>query len=420
VDENCLSVVRIQRDHDRFNEIRSYQRPLEYVQNDVTLEDRAPKSTNLLQEVKVEKPRWGIKRFFQRLNKKMDTEVKLMPETSATKTSIVEKCNNYRPTDLVLNQDRAYLEGPTLSPPNRTLSPTMLIESEMNRENNVFGFRELPSEIDPKSQGQIFAVIVPKAIPETASKSSDDSINKFNTSSTSIFKNSSESEDSTAKKRLSSNRNSSGRSSRASINLELQYIQNEPFDSPFDLNSDCSSSEDEHLMLLSEGSKITMQSIPNLDKKRYQNDVLKESSQVTDFGFNKFQNKYTNFDNGYYSNDKENLGYSGDNPVYLAALNGEIETDMKFVNGENVPKSPKPNLKSLAIKRQHSLEQVSEIFSSSGDLNLQNPAGRVKTPGDLPVAIRKARRDRALQKGRASECNRLSLYDDRMMFGNSL
>ncbi|RVE53606.1 hypothetical protein evm_001747 [Chilo suppressalis] len=448
VEENCLSVARTHRvivpeSSDRLNEIRSYQRPLEYIPNDVTSHnDRGPKRTNLLQEVKVEKPKWGIRKFFERLNKKMDTEVKLMPETSTqngkTKTSIIEKCNNFdRPSNLVLNQDSIYnIEGPcTLSPPNRTLSPTMMIESEMNRENNVFGFRELPNE-DAKNQSQIFAVIVPKAQPDAEShsktnKSSDDSINKFkgSVSSQSIFKNHSESEDSTVKKRLSCDNkiiHNSGRSSRASINLELQYINNQTdaFDSPFDMNSECSSSEDEHLMLLSEngGSKITMQAIPKeIDKKKFQNDVLKEASQVTDFGFNKFQNKYTNFDNEFsYSNDKENLGYSGDNPVYLAALNGEIDTaDVKFL-GEPEEITPKPFLKSLSIKRQRSLEQVSEIFSSSGDLNLQNPAGRVKTPGDLPVAVRRARRDRALQKGRASESNRLSLYDDRMMFGNSL
>ncbi|CAG9794347.1 unnamed protein product [Diatraea saccharalis] len=446
VEENCLSVARTHRplpeSSDRLNEIRSYQRPLEYIPNDVSShEDRGPKSTNLLQEVKVEKPKWGIRKFFERLNKKMDTEVKLMPETSTqngkTKTSIIEKCNNFdRPSNLVLNQDSIYnIEGPcTLSPPNRTLSPTMMIESDMNRENNVFGFRELPND-DAKNQCQIFAVIVPKAKPDAEShsktaKSSDDSIDKFKTSmsSQSIFKNHSESEDSTVKKRLSSDNKitQSGGSSRASINLELQYINNQEdaFDSPFDLNSDCSSSEDEHLMLLSEngGSKITMQAIPkDVEKKKFQNDVLKEASQVTDFGFNKYQNKYTNFDNEFsYSNDKENLGYSGDNPVYLAALNGEIDTtDMKYL-GESENKSPKPFLKSLSIKRQRSLEQVSEIFTSSGDLNLLNPAGRVKTPGDLPVAVRRARRDRALQKGRASESNRLSLYDDRMMFGNSL
>lgn len=319
----------------------------------------------------------------------------------------------------------------------------MMIESDLNRENNVFGFKELPNENDPKSQNQIFAVIVPKAKPlETemrCKRGSNESINKFRTSmsSQSIFKSGhSESEDSTVKKRLSCDNRimtSSGRSSRASINLELQYInaqtENYTNDSPFDLNSDCSSSEDEHLMLLSENgvSKITMQAIPKTeDKKKYQNEVLKEASQVTDFGFNKFHNKYTNFDNEFSDpNDKENSvnGYSGDNPVYLAALNGEIDTsDLKFLNPEveKSPKSPKPALKNLCIKRQHSLEQVSEIFSSSGDLNLQNPAGRVKTPGDLPVAVRRARRDRALQKGRASECNRLSLYDDRMMFGNSL
>lgn len=451
IEENCLSVARIShtripvQENSGLTEIRSYQRPLDYVQNDVTShEDRGPKQTNLLQEVKVEKPKWGIRKFFEKLNRnKMETEVKLAENSQKTLTSIVDKpLNNDRPSNLTISQDRGpyNFEGPcTLSPPNKTLSPTMMMESD----NKVFGFKELPSRDDAKTPNQIFAVIVPKAKPadflEMQNKrGSSDSLNKrsvkTSTSSQSILKsNNSESEDSTVKKRLSCDNQiiDSGSSSKASINLELQYIDTqENYNgniSPFDLNSDCSSSEDEHLMLLSEngGSKITMQTIPKSesDKKKYQNDVLKESSQVkTDFTFNKFQNKYTNFDNEFSDpNDKENVvnGYSGDNPVYLAALNGEIDTsEMKYNLGGN--RSPKPTLKSLAIKRQHSLEQVSEIFASSGDVNLLNPAGRVKTPGDLPVAVRRARRDRALQKGRASECNRLSLYDDRMMFGNSL
>ncbi|XP_075988537.1 uncharacterized protein LOC142984670 [Anticarsia gemmatalis] len=448
IEENCLSVARVShnripvQENSGLSEIRSYQRPLDYVQNDVTShEEKGPKQTNLLQYVKVEKPKWGIKKFFEKLNRsKMETEVKLAENSQKIQTSIVDKpSNNDRPSNLTINQDRGpyNFEGPcTLSPPNKTLSPTMMMESE----NKVFGFKELPSREDNKTPNQIFAVIVPKAKPQDFhemknKQGSSDSLNKrsvkTSTSSQSILKSNSESEDSTVKKRLSCDNQiiDSGSSSKASINLELQYIDTqENYNgniSPFDLNSDCSSSEDEHLMLLSENgvSKITMQTIPKseLDKKKYQNDVLKESSQVkTDFTFNKFQNKYTNFDNEFSDpNDKENLvnGYSGDNPVYLAALNGEIDTNELKYPGN---RSPKPTLKTLAIKRQHSLEQVSEIFSSSGDVNLLNPAGRVKTPGDLPVAVRRARRDRALQKGRASECNRLSLYDDRMMFGNSL
>lgn len=469
IEENCLSVARTNHrpivqdfeNSDRLNEVRSYQRPLEYVPNDVTShEERRPKQTNLLHDVKVEKPKWGIRKFFERKFGKVETEVKLVPEHSnnsvqngRTKTSVVNdkpiNVNFDRPSNLVINNRPYDFEVPcTLSPPNRTLSPTMMIESDMNRENRVFNFKELPrDDNEPRTQNQIFAVIVPKSKPtdysnliEMRRRGSSESIKnsvRTSVSSQSLFKSAhSESEDSTVKKRLSCDNRitntNSGSSSRASINLELQYIENnqsENFndkDSPFDLNSECSSSEDEHLMLLSEngGSKITMQTIPKTeDKKKYQNEVLKEASHKTELAFNKFQNKYTNFDNEYSDpNDKENLmnGYSGDNPVYLAALKGEIDTaDLKIMQDKG-PKSPKPSLKSLAIKRQHSLEQVNDIFSSAGDINLQNPAGRVKTPGDLPVAIRKARRDRALQKGRASECNRLSLYDDRMMFGNSL
>ncbi|CAH2238001.1 jg10326 [Pararge aegeria aegeria] len=457
VEENCLSVARLTRaqtrEHtDRLNEIRSYQRPLDYVPNDVTSHDiDRVKQTNLHHEK--DKPKWGIRKFFEKKLKPKETEVKLehssnTTQNGKTKTSLVDKPSNInfdRPTNLVLNDDIAFNFGPgTLSPPNMTLSPTMIIESEMNTDKM---FKEIPS-LDERNQ--IFAVIVPKVIQadlnhSKTSKGSSESLKRSvrtSMSSQSIFKaGSSESEDSTIKKRLSCDNkiitnSNSGRSSRASINLELQYIdnsQNENYnvESPFDLNSDCSSSEDEHLMLLSEngGSKITMHAIPrNLDDKK-KNEVLKEATQTkTDFSFNKFHNKYTNFDNEFSDpHDKENLvnGYSGDNPVYLAALSGELNaTALKLMpSGSSEPehpKSPKPCLKSLSIKRQHSLEQVSDIFSSSSDVNLQNPAGRVKTPGDLPVAVRRARRDRALQKGRASECNRLSLYDDRMMFGNSL
>ncbi|KAJ0170305.1 hypothetical protein K1T71_014233 [Dendrolimus kikuchii] len=428
VEEKCLSVARVPhhrsvlQENASLNEIRPYQRPLEYVQNDVSSMDfsRGPKDTNLHQEVKVEKSKWGIKKFFEKLNKnKLETEVKLVPQNDQrTKTSVVtEKPSNInfdKPSNLVIN-DAYNFEGPcTLSPPNKTLSPTMMGER--------LGFKELSSQNEPN---QIFAVIVPKVKPDDTrqkSKGSTESINKSvrtSMSSQSMFKSNSESEDSAIKKRLSDQKINSGNSSRASI-IELQYIGPENYNgaiSPFDVNSDCSSSEDEHLMLLSEngGSKITMQSVP---KEKY-NEVLKETTQAKTFNF---QNKYANFENEYSDpNDKENLvnGYSGDNPVYLAALNGEINTeDLRYENEK--PKSPKPNLKSLAIRRQHSLEQVSEIFTSAGDINLLNPAGRVKTPGDLPVAIRRARRDRALQKGRASESNRLSLYDDRMMFGNTL
>lgn len=352
VEENCLSVARVSHNRlqmrensDRMNEIRSYQRPLDYVQNDVSSHDidRGPKQTNILQEVK-EKPKWGIRKFFARINKTpKETEVKLVADNSnvaqnvKTKTSLVDKPSNVpfdRPTNLVLNGDRTYnFEAPcTLSPPNKTLSPTMIMESEMNTDKV---FKELPTR-DDSDRSQIFAVIVPKVIPDNkTSQSSSDSKRSVRTSisSQSIKAGNSESEDSTIKKRLScDNRiitnSNSGRSSRASINLELQYINTTPVenfnvDSPFDLNSDCSSSEDENLLLLSDGgSKITMQSIPrniDIDKKKYQNEVLKEASQAkTDFGFNKHLNKYTNFENEFSDpNDKENLvnGYSGDNPV---------------------------------------------------------------------------------------------------------
>lgn len=384
------------------------------MQNDVSShESRGPKETNLLHDVKVEKPKWGIRKFFEKLNRK-DTEVKLFPESSQkTKTSIIDKPMNIafdRPSNLPIDEERErFYEAPCLSPPNKTLSPTMMDKV----------FKELPPR-ENETNSQIFAVIVPKAKVEVRKQGSSESINKSvrTASSLSMFNfmlSTSESEDSTVKKRLSSDRNSAS-SSRASINLELQYIDNTIQISPFDL-TDTSSSEDDNLMLLSEngGSKITMQAIPK------EKDILKESSQTKTITSNNI-NKYTNFDNEYSDpNDKENLQtYSVDNPVYLAAINGEITTDLKLstLNDTENQEKTKPCLKTLTIKRQRSLEHVRELFSS-GDLNLQNPAGRVKTPGDIPVAVRRAR-SRALQKGRASEANRLSLYDDRMMFGNSL
>lgn len=60
--------------------------------------------------------------------------------------------------------------------------------------------------------------------------------------------------------------------------------------------------------------------------------------------------------------------------------------------------------------RQRSLEQFSEVFSSTVDVSkLKDPTVRVKTPGDVPPSVRRTR-------GRAAnESARFSLYDDRMM-----
>lgn len=451
IDNNCLSVARDTRpsfvdlENSDWNEIRSYQRPLDFIPNDVNsidVERKPPKQTNLLHDIKFERPKWGIRKFFERklhINAKpLDTEVKLLPDISnssnqnqaRTKTTIINEkiCNlpGNRPTNLVLSPENNLYDGPcTLSPPNRTLSPTMLIESEINKsESRIFGFKELPtrnSEEPTPKPNQIFAVIVPKAKPNDfrdfnlvelrKTRGSTDSLSKCGSFYKTGSAGNSESEDSTFKKRLSNeikigNDSNSGRSSRASANFELQYINTETENivSPFE-NSDCSSSDDEHLLLLSEngGSKITMQSVQK-------HDVLKETTQPkAEFCFGK-NAKYVSFDNEFSDpNDKENLdAYCGDNPVYVAAFT-QPTAEM----------AQKPSLRTLAIKRQHSLEQVSDIFTSASDVHLQNPAGRVKTPGDLPVAIRKARRDKAMQRGRAND-NRLSLYDDRMMCGSSL
>jgi len=57
------------------------------------------------------------------------------------------------------------------------------------------------------------------------------------------------------------------------------------------------------------------------------------------------------------------------------------------------------------MRRQHSLEVFREVFSGRGSSErLRDPSERVKTPGDVPPSVRKARASKTL-----------SLYDDRMM-----
>ncbi|ALC43028.1 wit [Drosophila busckii] len=57
------------------------------------------------------------------------------------------------------------------------------------------------------------------------------------------------------------------------------------------------------------------------------------------------------------------------------------------------------------MRRQHSLEVFREVFSGRGSSErLRDPSERVKTPGDVPRSVRKARASKTL-----------SLYDDRMM-----
>lgn len=571
--EPCLSVARNQSHNriyqtsvlnhdmvDRFPNESIRHRPLasniDYVQNDVSiLEDHSEsiakmpiKQTNLIQEIRIEKPKWGLRRLFSKKDSKvqspLETEVKLVANgtvnntqstnnirTSVVKSDLQKPVNNdheHRPSNLNISGEQLSsgagnswgcnapydFESPcTLSPPNQTLSPTMMLESELNKsENKVFGFKELllTKKLDDtennKAPGQIFAVIVPKAkysennmeldskvidingIQETSDKNS--SISKpsvkssisaqtLNHSSASC---SSESDDSIPKKKrvscddkiYSLNSDEKSRlSQNSSLDLEMKYISientngeiipsseyvNNEFENhhPFDLNSDCStSSDEEHLMLLSENgaSKITMQCLPskteNSEAKKRNKDPVKDQNNITKIatdGFSNFCHKYVpktryaNFDN---ENSGDNTGefISGDNPVYLAAMNGEIDTanfnrndhTLKVItkrrsksDSSDTTLSPKNAPNHLSIKknlsRQHSLEYVSEIFTSSGDLShLRNPADRVKTPGDVPPSVRRIRRDRVLQKGRSADgSNRLSLYDDRMMFGNSL
>lgn len=105
-----------------------------------------------------------------------------------------------------------------------------------------------------------------------------------------------------------------------------------------------------------------------------------------------------------------------------ATLRDDVFTNERIAR----PLSIKQNL-----SRQHSLELVSELFSSSADLTRRkDPADRIKTPGDVPPSVRRVRgsssgprikrTSSAKEKTKTTSANRLSLYDDRMMFGNSL
>lgn len=57
------------------------------------------------------------------------------------------------------------------------------------------------------------------------------------------------------------------------------------------------------------------------------------------------------------------------------------------------------------LRRQRSLDMFHEVFGAKGSIErLRDPAHRVKTPGDVPAAVRRMRASKTL-----------SLYDDRMM-----
>lgn len=67
--------------------------------------------------------------------------------------------------------------------------------------------------------------------------------------------------------------------------------------------------------------------------------------------------------------------------------------------------SPSSLAEQRQIKRQRSLDMFHEVFGAKGSIErLRDPAQRVKTPGDVPAAVRRMRASKTL-----------SLYDDRMM-----
>ncbi|ENN78233.1 hypothetical protein YQE_05384, partial [Dendroctonus ponderosae] len=110
---------------------------------------------------------------------------------------------------------------------------------------------------------------------------------------------------------------------------------------------------------------------------------------------------------------------SGGNSGVTTALLGEPEVKRPCTLGLSIAKPQEFSNNSgvtqivgrkNSLSRQRSLEQFSEVFSSTTDLSrLKDPSQHVKTPGDVPPSVRKTR-------GKASENSaRFSLYDDRMM-----
>ncbi|KAH8398793.1 hypothetical protein KR222_004377, partial [Zaprionus bogoriensis] len=81
---------------------------------------------------------------------------------------------------------------------------------------------------------------------------------------------------------------------------------------------------------------------------------------------------------------------------------GHLRTNSLLVSSNS---SMLPPQTEQQMRRQHSLEVFREVFSGRGSSErLRDPSERVKTPGDVPPSVRKARASKTL-----------SLYDDRMM-----
>ncbi|KAF7284376.1 hypothetical protein GWI33_022163 [Rhynchophorus ferrugineus] len=84
-----------------------------------------------------------------------------------------------------------------------------------------------------------------------------------------------------------------------------------------------------------------------------------------------------------------------------------VARPQEFTNNSGVAQIIK---RKNSLSRQRSLEQFTEVFSSTSDLSrLKDPSQRVKTPGDVPPSVRKTRGKAAMDSAR------FSLYDDRMM-----
>ncbi|CAH1127689.1 unnamed protein product [Ceutorhynchus assimilis] len=116
----------------------------------------------------------------------------------------------------------------------------------------------------------------------------------------------------------------------------------------------------------------------------------------------------------------KNVNGIGGQPSVTTALLGDFEVKrpctlglsiakpQEFTNNSGVAQMIK---RQNSLSRQRSLEQFTDVFSSTTDLSrLKDPSQRVKTPGDVPPSVRKTR-----GKAASNSTARFSLYDDRMM-----
>lgn len=116
-------------------------------------------------------------------------------------------------------------------------------------------------------------------------------------------------------------------------------------------------------------------------------------------------NHYNNNNSCTLSNENELHTLSGSRALVSKRRPGHLRTNSLLVSSSSSSSNGGILPTEQQMRRQHSLEVFREVFSGRGSCErLRDPSERVKTPGDVPPSVRKARASKTL-----------SLYDDRMM-----